>query len=591
MTICTRAALLPVLLLIGVSASAKSPWPMFRHDNHHTGRSEFTGPQTPDTVWTFQANDGITASVTIGHDGTLYVGAGGYYQGGGDSSMYAIHPDGSLKWQYKTGQGITDGQKSGIFSSVAIGPDSALYFGCLDANLYCLEDSGTYARLRWKNNPGGWPIYGSPVVRDNGFVYAGSLNFRFYCFNPAGEIEWYYPTNWCVFSSPILGADGVIHVGSKDHNLWTFRDSTSFGSVVWKHKIGTFYDGHLIDCSPSLGDNGTIYFGSDQFGATGQTPVPVDTAFWAVNPDGTRKWAVYIGNGVESSPAVGHDGTIYFGSYNGNVYAVDDSITYGKVKWTFPTGAAVDASPTVDADGVVYIGSRDSTMYALNPDGSVKWSLKVGGEIESSVTIDDQGYAYFGSFDGKLYKVGTGGPDVGVKSVDLPTQVTIGSIQEPAGRISNYRGYPLTFEVVCVIEDDTGVVYADTLLMPNVEGGQYDYAVFAPWTVPAELGVSYQATITTLLAGDENATNNIGFGATVAVAGPTLGCADINADGVGPDIADLVYLVNYMFNGGPPLAFPEAADMNNSGSGPDIADLVYLVNYMFNGGPEPECPF
>ncbi|MFH1688086.1 MAG: hypothetical protein ABIE70_11285 [bacterium] len=69
---------------------------------------------------------------------------------------------------------------------------------------------------------------------------------------------------------------------------------------------------------------------------------------------------------------------------------------------------------------------------------------------------------------------------------------------------------------------------------------------------------------------------------------------DTNGDGVGPDIGDLVYLVNFMFNGGPEPScefppntglFPEV-DINGSGGVPDIADLVALVNYMFNGCPE-----
>ena len=67
--------------------------------------------------------------------------------------------------------------------------------------------------------------------------------------------------------------------------------------------------------------------------------------------------------------------------------------------------------------------------------------------------------------------------------------------------------------------------------------------------------------------------------------------ADIDHNGAGPDIADLVYLVNYMFNGGTEPSCPEEADVDGSGTGPDIADLVYLVNYMFNGGPAPvPCP-
>ena len=76
-------------------------------------------------------------------------------------------------------------------------------------------------------------------------------------------------------------------------------------------------------------------------------------------------------------------------------------------------------------------------------------------------------------------------------------------------------------------------------------------------------------------------------------------CCDIRADidhnGSGPDIADLVYMVNFMFNGGPepPCNTPDylEADVDGNGTGPDIGDLVYLVNYMFNGGPAPiPCP-
>ena len=66
---------------------------------------------------------------------------------------------------------------------------------------------------------------------------------------------------------------------------------------------------------------------------------------------------------------------------------------------------------------------------------------------------------------------------------------------------------------------------------------------------------------------------------------PIRGNVDYNAEDT-IDIADLVYLVNYMFNAGPPPQCDEEADLNGD-SMIDIADLVYLTNYMFNGGPEP----
>ncbi|MFH1686046.1 MAG: hypothetical protein ABIE70_00820, partial [bacterium] len=67
-------------------------------------------------------------------------------------------------------------------------------------------------------------------------------------------------------------------------------------------------------------------------------------------------------------------------------------------------------------------------------------------------------------------------------------------------------------------------------------------------------------------------------------------CGDVDGNGTGPDITDLVYLVNYMFNGGPVPPVLEATDVNGDLVGPDIADLVYLVAYMFSGGPALNCP-
>ena len=62
---------------------------------------------------------------------------------------------------------------------------------------------------------------------------------------------------------------------------------------------------------------------------------------------------------------------------------------------------------------------------------------------------------------------------------------------------------------------------------------------------------------------------------------------DINHDGSVPDIADLQYLVSYMFAGGPAPACLLESDVNGSGLPPDISDIVYLVAYMFMAGPAP----
>ncbi len=60
---------------------------------------------------------------------------------------------------------------------------------------------------------------------------------------------------------------------------------------------------------------------------------------------------------------------------------------------------------------------------------------------------------------------------------------------------------------------------------------------------------------------------------------------DANADGL-VNIADAVYLINYLFVGGPPPLPLDAGDANSDGM-LNIADVIYLVNYLFLGGPPP----
>ena len=73
------------------------------------------------------------------------------------------------------------------------------------------------------------------------------------------------------------------------------------------------------------------------------------------------------GNIIVSSPAIGADGTIYFGSHDKNFYALKPD---GTIRWTFATGGQIISSPAIGADGTIYFTSTDGNLYALNPDGS-----------------------------------------------------------------------------------------------------------------------------------------------------------------------------------------------------------------------------
>jgi outer membrane protein assembly factor BamB len=579
-----RRALLTALMVVLAGLARvdtradEGPWPMFRHDLNHTGRSPYTGPADSTPYWAFPVNDGIASSPTIGADGTIYVGSGMFGPGNSDSSLYAINPDGSLKWRFKTGYGV--------FSSPAIGPDGTIYVGSQDQRLYAIEDSSTYPKSKW-NVYLGSPVWSSPAVGEDGTIYVGSLNFFLYALWPDGTAKWGYHTLWCIFSSPAIGPDGAVYVGSKDEALYVFEDSTTYAKLRWKHATGQFYDGHLVDSSPAIGEDGTIYVGTDPYGAAGHDPVPVDTVFFAINPDGSRKWAFPMEDGAESSPAIGPDGTIYVGSYDGHLYAIADSGTKGILKWKFLTGGAVASSPAVDACGTIYIGSRDSTMYALNPDGTLRWSFRTNGEIESSPAIGDNGILYFGSFDGNLYAIGTGAPDLGVVSVEVPDSVKTNSSYSPSATVVNYRGAPQSFEVACLIDTQGTYLHGDTVYVSNLAGGGSVQEVFSPWNVGSDNNLTYTITVVTILSEDDNEANDTLSRETVSVSELTFLDGDANGDGT-VDVGDVVYLISYQYKSGPAPNPVEVGDANCDGI-VNIGDVVYLVSYLYKNGPPPSC--
>ena len=54
-------------------------------------------------------------------------------------------------------------------------------------------------------------------------------------------------------------------------------------------------------------------------------------------------------------------------------------------KWKYTLSGLIDASPAIAADGTIYIGSWDNNVYALNPaDGSLKWKFATGAQVDSS---------------------------------------------------------------------------------------------------------------------------------------------------------------------------------------------------------------
>jgi parallel beta-helix repeat protein len=170
-------------------------------------------------------------------------------------------------------------------------------------------------------------------------------------------------------------------------------------SFQWKYDTGG-----VIESSPAIGQDGTIFVGSDS------------GAMFAINPDGSTKWRFQTGGRITSSPAV-YSNTVIFGSEDSYVYKVDAS--NGSKIWKFDTYGEVYSSPAIDKSGNIYIGSCDYNLYAITPHGDRKWSFFSNNRITSSPSIvyytnqfgDAINTIYIGSHDNHMYALNleTGG--------------------------------------------------------------------------------------------------------------------------------------------------------------------------------------
>ena len=109
---------------------------------------------------------------------------------------------------------------------------------------------------------------------------------------------------------------------------------------------------------------------------------------------------------MNSSPAIGSDGTVYVGSQDNKLYAINGKT--GVKLWEFETGGFVRSSPAIGSDGKVYVGSWDLKLYALNgKTGEKLWEFATGSFVSSSPAIGSDGTVYVGSSDKKLYAIKT----------------------------------------------------------------------------------------------------------------------------------------------------------------------------------------
>ena len=249
--------------------------------------------QTGLLQWKFATKDVVHASPAVANH-TVYVGSW-------DSYLYAIDSDsGQQKWAFKTGEDPAIHNQVGFQSSPAV-VNGTVYVGCRDSHVYAV-DAAT-GRKKWDYPTSKSWVIGTPAVGD-GMVYVGtSESSRFMALDAAtGRLRSNFDAKAYMFSSPAL-AGGLLYVGDHNGKLYAI-DAKSF-KLAWEFQT----EASKKDPFKILNPDGSL--NQDSF-------APVFNDFEDMYIDIYR--FISIG-AIVSSPVVDH-GSVYFGSMDGNLYAL-----------------------------------------------------------------------------------------------------------------------------------------------------------------------------------------------------------------------------------------------------------------------------
>lgn len=132
-----------------------------------------------------------------------------------------------------------------------------------------------------------------------------------------------------------------------------------------------------------------------------QRPVHVPTVDTGASGGILPVWVFKCEDELRSSPTL-HDGVVYIGAYDNNLYALDAKT--GEFQWKYPTEGGIASTPCVYKDKIL-IGSEDRVTYAISArTGRVLWTCPTEGRVRSSVKVEFE-HAFFGSDDHRLYAV------------------------------------------------------------------------------------------------------------------------------------------------------------------------------------------
>jgi outer membrane protein assembly factor BamB/predicted MPP superfamily phosphohydrolase len=286
---------------------------------------------------------------------------------------------GKTKWAYQTG--------GAIYSTPAVSGNKII-FGSTDGYVYCLNTTG---KLLWKFKAGA-AVLGSPIV-ENGIVYIGASDHQFRAIDlVSGKEIWsFIGLNGPVVSTPVLYNDNIIF-GAWDTYLYSLNKNT--GALNWKWSNGSTVRNYSpASCIPVIHNDVIYIVAPDKYlsaidAASGKT-------LWRSNESAVRESIGMSANGEY----------VYGKTMNDTLVAFATGNAMQKAVWKMNVGYGYEHVPSMltEKNGTVFFGTRNGVVYAIDAtQQKITWAYKIDNSMVNTVHVVDEKNIIAATMDGKV---------------------------------------------------------------------------------------------------------------------------------------------------------------------------------------------
>lgn len=370
------------------SKSTEQVWPFERNTAQRPGSTIHNASQNEGgEKWKFFTDSHLSTSAVIDSEGVVYAST---YAG----NLYAIYPNGTQKWSFKTNHDYSE-------AAPGIAPDGTIYF-CTMKHLYSISSDG--AELWVFNDSGHFSC--EPIIDSNGTIYASAFNQdtgwgAIYAIDSIGTKKWEYPLSYPNFVTSLA----LDH----ENNLYFVLSGwlyciKSNGDLKWMKNFN-------LEDNVVISPDETLYIWNSSH-------------IVALTPEGLVKWSIenfHYHGFISLAP----DGTLILSGASNFISAL--SQVNGSILWQYK----IDENPFVDdvtpaaisGDGIVffaYSAFSHSVSYicALTKEGRLEWETLLRSKIlpydredvYSSPSIAADGTVYITS---RFIRGGTNNTDFG----------------------------------------------------------------------------------------------------------------------------------------------------------------------------------